>query len=126
MENKQLSPQSEVAHIVFGNYEDKGKYGIWLLCKGKKYVLYPRQLIKMLLHKSGELTASCKDGEAWNGNTVYYYDVVDEYRWILTDYYQRLDTAATNVQKLTFHCFMMIWTTRKAGITSCDGRRKIV
>lgn len=32
------------------------------------------------LHKSCELTASCKDGEAWNGNTVYYYDVVDEYR----------------------------------------------
>lgn len=168
MENKQLFPQSEEAHIVFGDYGGKGKYGIWLLCKGKKYVLYPRQLIKMLLHKSGELTASCKDGEAWNGNTVYYYDVVDEYRWILTDYfdkraayllfpkevmhgairktftllydalsrncetiyqghvctdtmkifmkelelaffisknnYQRLDTVAMNVQKLTFYC----------------------
>ena len=41
---------------------------------------------------------------ATKANTVYYYDVVDEYRWILTDYYQRLDTAATNVQKLTFYC----------------------
>ena len=168
MENKQLFPQSEVAHIVFGDYEGKGKYGIWLLCKEKKYVLYPRQLIKMLLHKSGELTASCKDGEDWNGNTVYYDDGIDEYRWILTDYfdkravyilfpkevmhgairktftllydalsrncetiyqghvctdtmkifmkelelalfisknkYQRLDTVATNAQKLTFYC----------------------
>lgn len=87
MENLQLSSQPEEAHIVFGDYEDKGKYGIWLLCRGKKYVLYPRQLIKMLLHKSGELTASCKDGEVWNGNIVYYYDGVDEYRWILTDYF---------------------------------------
>ena len=168
MENKQLSSQPEEAHIVFGDYEGKGKYGVWLLCRGKKYLLYPRQLIKMLLHKSGELTACCKDGEDWNGNTVYYFDGVDEYRWILTDYfdkraayllfpkevmheairktftllydalsrncetiyechvctdtmeifikelelaffiskniYQRLDTVATNAQKLTFYC----------------------
>ena len=89
MENKQLSSQPEEAHIVFGDYEGKGKYGVWLLCRGKKYLLYPRQLIKMLLHKSGELTACCKDGEDWNGNTVYYFDGVDEYRWILTDYFDK-------------------------------------
>ena len=168
MENKLLSLQAEEAHIVFGDYMTKGMYGIWLLCRGKKYVLYPRQLIIMLLHKSGELTASCRDGETWSGNIVYYSDNVDHYIWIVTDYddkraayllfpkdriheeikkaftllyealsrncetvyqshfyidtmeifmkelelalfisknkYQRLDTVATNAQKLTFYC----------------------
>lgn len=168
MENKLLSLQAEEAHIVFGDYMTKGIHGIWLLCKEKKYVLYPRQLIKMLLHKSGELTASCRDGETWSGNIVYYSDNVDHYSWLATDYddkraayllfpkdriheeikiaftllyealsrncetvyqshvyidtmeifmkelelalfisknkYQRLDTVATNVQKLTFYC----------------------
>lgn len=86
MKNKLLSIQAEEAHIVFGDYMTKGLHGIWLLCRGKKYILYPRQLIKMLLHKSGELTASCRDGETWNGNIVYYQDNVDHYRWIVTDY----------------------------------------
>lgn len=40
-----------------------------MLYDGKKYVLFPTQLVTMLLHKEGKLIASCKDGDYRNGNT---------------------------------------------------------
>lgn len=85
----QLTTQSQDAKIAFGDFETKGKFGIWLLSGEKKYVLFPTQLVSMLLHNKGNLTASCKDGEIWNGNTVYYYDIGDDCSWILSDYADR-------------------------------------
>lgn len=86
MENEPLITHQQEPHVEFGDYEMKGQYGIWLSNDGKKYVLFPSELVSMLLHIEGKLTASCKDGDIWNGNTVYYSDAVDEYIWILTDY----------------------------------------
>ena len=74
------------AEIIFGDYEGNEEYAILMLYDGKKYVLFPTQLVTMLLHKEGKLIASCKDGDYWNGNTVFFYDEVDHYNLILTDY----------------------------------------
>lgn len=60
---------TDKAEIIFGDYEGNEKYTILMLYDGKKYVLFPTQLVTMLLHKEGKLIASCKDGDYRNGNT---------------------------------------------------------
>lgn len=85
MNNKRTNKINK-AEIIFGDYEGNGKCCIMLLYGGKRYVLFPTQLITMLIQKEGNLTASCKDGDVWNGNTVYYHDAVDDYKWLLSDY----------------------------------------
>lgn len=90
------------AHIIFGDYEVKGEYAIWLEYMGKYYVLFPNSLVEMLLHRNGSMVASCKAGDIWNGNSVYYSDVVDYYDWILADSLNKEATYIT-LHKIQLH-----------------------
>lgn len=83
--NKTSNTTQEKACIKFGDFEDEGDFGIWLCYAQKHYLLFPNALVKMLIHKDGEMVVSRRDGEGWSGLTTKYRDGVDEYVWIICD-----------------------------------------
>lgn len=117
------------AEIIFGNYEGNVKCCIMLLYGGKRYVLFPTQLITMLIQKEGNLTASRKDGDVWNGNTVYYYDAVDEYKWLLSDYVDKkaayLVFPKDVIHKAIRDTFMQLKEALDKGIESIYQERSV-